>query len=303
MNFTAKDVQALREMTGVGMMKCKEALVEADGNMDKAVEILREKGLATAAKKAGRTAAEGVVSAVVVNGVGAIVEVNCETDFTAQNDKFTSFANSVANVVAESNPADIDALMALPYPNSELTVDGMLKENILVIGENQKVRRFARYESGVNVPYVHMGGKIGVLVNMEVSENIASSDVVVALGKDLAMQIAAMRPTYLDSSAVDADVIAKEEEIIRAQAIQEGKPEKAIPSIVKGRVNKLFEEICLLNQPYVKENKLTVEQHVAAVAKELCGSIAVKAYTRFEKGEGIEKQEVDFAAEVASALK
>ena len=303
MNFTAKDVQALREMTGVGMMKCKEALVEADGNMDKAVEILREKGLATAAKKAGRTAAEGVVSAVVVNGVGAIVEVNCETDFTAQNDKFTSFANSVANVVAESNPADIDALMALPYPNSELTVDGMLKENILVIGENQKVRRFARYESGVNVPYVHMGGKIGVLVNMEVSENIASSDVVVALGKDLAMQIAAMRPTYLDSSAVDADVIAKEEEIIRAQAIQEGKPEKAIPSIVKGRVNKLFEEICLLNQPYVKENKLTVEQHVAAVAKELGGSIAVKAYTRFEKGEGIEKQEVDFAAEVASALK
>ena len=303
MNFTAKDVQALREMTGVGMMKCKEALVEADGNMDKAVEILREKGLATAAKKAGRTAAEGVVSAVVVNGVGAIVEVNCETDFTAQNDKFTSFANSVANVVAESNPADIDALMALPYPNSELTVDGMLKENILVIGENQKVRRFARYESGVNVPYVHMGGKIGVLVNMEVSENIASSDVVVALGKDLAMQIAAMRPTYLDSSAVDAEVIAKEEEIIRAQAIQEGKPEKAIPSIVKGRVNKLFEEICLLNQPYVKENKLTVEQHVAAVAKELGGSIAVKAYTRFEKGEGIEKQEVDFAAEVASALK
>ncbi len=303
MNFTAKDVQALREMTGVGMMKCKEALVEADGNMDKAVEILREKGLATAAKKAGRTAAEGYVSAVVVNGVGAVVEVNCETDFAAQNEKFTSFAKNVAAVIAESNPADVDALMAMPYPDSDLTVDGMLKELILVIGENQKVRRFARYDCGVNVPYVHMGGKIGVLVNMEVSENIAGNEAVITLGKDIAMQIAAMRPTYLDSSAVDASIVAKEEEIIRAQALSEGKPEKAIPSIVKGRVNKLFEEICLLNQPYVKENKLTVEQHVAAVAKELGGSIAIKAYTRFEKGEGIEKQEVDFAAEVASMTK
>ncbi|MBR2520825.1 MAG: elongation factor Ts [Oscillospiraceae bacterium] len=303
MNFTAKDVQALREMTGVGMMKCKEALTAADGDMNKAVEILREKGLAAATKKAGRIAAEGAVSAIVKDGVGAIVEVNCETDFAAKNEKFTGFAENVAAVVADKAPADLDALLALPYPNSEVTVDGMLKENILVIGENLKIRRFDRYGEGVSVPYVHMGGKIGVLVNMEVSDNIKDSEQVVTLGKDLAMQIAAMRPTYLCSKCVPAEEVAKEEEIIRTQALQEGKPEKAIESIIKGRINKFYEEICLLSQPFVKENKISVSQHVANVAKELGGQITVKAFTRYEKGEGIEKKEDNFAAEVAGMVK
>jgi len=303
MNFTAKDVQALREMTGVGMMKCKEALAAADGNVDKAVEILREKGLAAATKKAGRIAAEGTIAAIVKNGVGAIVEVNCETDFAAKNEKFTTFADGVATVVAENAPADLDALLAMPYPGSSVTVDGMLKENILVIGENLKIRRFDRYSEGVNVPYVHMGGKIGVMVNMEVSDNIKDSAEIVALGKDIAMQIAAMRPTYLSSCCVPQEVVAKEEEIIRVQALQEGKPEKAVAAIIKGRINKFYEEICLLSQPFVKENKLSVSQHVAAVAKELGGEITVKAFTRYEKGEGIEKKEDDFAAEVASMVK
>lgn len=303
MNFTAKDVQALREMTGVGMMNCKEALVASDGDINKAVEYLREKGLAAATKKAGRVAAEGAVCAVVKNGVGAIVEVNCETDFAAKNEKFLSFVEDVAGVVAEQDPADLDALLAMPYPGSTQTVDAALKDNVLVIGENLKIRRFARYSSGVSVPYIHMGGKIGVLVNLEVSEGLADNPALLALGKDLAMQTAAMRPSYLDSASVPQDVVAKEQEIARAQAIQEGKPEKALDSIVKGRINKYYEDNCLLNQPFVKENKMSVALHVASVAKELGGNITVKAFTRFERGEGIEKKEDNFAAEVASMVK
>ncbi|MCL2568579.1 MAG: translation elongation factor Ts [Oscillospiraceae bacterium] len=311
MAFSAKDVQTLREMTGVGMMDCKKALTETNGDMDAAVIFLREKGLAAAQKKAGRIAAEGVVAAASVGTVGAVAEINAETDFVAKNESFMAFANDVAKLVAEHNPADLEALLALPYPGSEITVLQMQQEKVMVIGENIQIRRFARYDTGVTVPYVHMGGRIGVLVNLEASENIAANEKVLELGKDLAMQIAAMRPLYLDSTSIDAATIAAEEKIQLAKAIEENKAkdlpddkaEAIAQNMVKGRMNKFFEEVCLVNQPFVKEAKLTVEQHVAALAKALGGTITIKGFTRFERGEGIEKEETDFAAEVASMMK
>ena len=311
MAFTAKDVQTLREMTGVGMMDCKKALTETDGDMDKAVAFLREKGLAAAQKKAGRIAAEGVVAAVLVGGAAAVVEVNAETDFVAKNEGFMTFANDVAKLIAEKNPADLETLLNLPYPGSDGTVQQMQQEKVMTIGENIQVRRFARYDTGLTVPYVHMGGRIGVLVNLEVSPGLETNEKVLELGKDLAMQIAAMRPLYLDSTSVEASVIEQERQIQLSKAFEENKAknlpdEKAqavAESMVKGRMNKFFEEICLVNQPFVKENKLTVEQHVAALAKSLGGQITIKAFTRYERGEGIEKQETDFAAEVASMVK
>ena len=310
MAFTAKDVQQLREMTGVGMMDCKKALEASGGDMDKAVAFLREKGLAAAQKKAGRIAAEGIVAAVNMGNVAAVVEVNAETDFVAQNESFVSFANDVAKLVASENPADLEVLLGLGYPGSDMTVKEMQQEKILVIGENIQIRRFARYETGVTVPYVHMGGRIGVLVNMETAAEIASNDKVVELGKDLAMQIAAMRPTYLDSSQVDQAVAEAERQIQLAKAIEENKA-KNLPddkaqaiaeNMVKGRMNKFFEEVCLLNQPFVKGDKITVEQHVKNLSKELGGEITVKAFTRFERGEGIEKQESNFADEIAKMV-
>ena len=310
MAFTAQDVKDLREMTGVGMMDCKKALTESDGDKDKAIDWLREKGLAAAQKKAGRIAAEGIAYAAIIDNIGVVVEVNAETDFVAQNEKFVDFVKGVAAAVAKNAPADREALLAGMYPDSDKTVQEMLQEMILVIGENISIRRFVRYTTGVNVPYVHAGGKIGVMVNMEVA-NIDNLDTVLTLGKDLAMQIAAMRPTYLDPACVDASELEKEKEIQLAKAIEENRaknlPEDKVrqiaESMVKGRVNKFYEEICLLNQPYVKENKLTVEQHVKQVAKELGGSIVIKGFTRFEKGEGIEKKQENFADEIASLVK
>ena len=312
MAFTAKDVQALREMTGVGMMDCKKALAASDGDMDKAVAFLREKGLAAAQKKAGRVAAEGIVAVTVDSkGQAAIVEVNAETDFVAKNDVFVKFVEDVVGVIADKNPDGLEALMAMEYPGTSQTITEVQQDKVLVIGENIKVRRFARYDSGLTIPYVHMGGKIGVLVNMEVSDNIKGNEAIIELGKDLAMQIAAMRPSYLDSSSVDQTEIEKEHEIQMAKAIEENKA-KDLPddkakmvaeNMVKGRMNKFFEEICLLNQPFVKENKISVEKHVAAVAKSLGGDIKVKAFTRFEKGEGIEKKEDNFAEEIANMVK
>ena len=310
MAFSAKDVQQLREMTGVGMMDCKKALEASGGDIDKAVAFLREKGLAAAQKKAGRVAAEGIVAAVSTGTVAAVVEVNAETDFVAQNESFVNFASDVATIIAEKNPADLEALLALSYPGSDLTVQQMQQEKILVIGENIQIRRFARYETGVTVPYVHMGGRIGVLVNMEVSENLAGNDKVTELGKDIAMQIAAMRPTFLNSSQVDQATVDAEHQIQLAKAIEENKaknlPEDKATAIaenmVKGRMNKFFEEVCLLNQPFVKGDKITVEQHVKNLAKELGGEITVADFTRFERGEGIEKQESNFADEIAKMV-
>lgn len=304
MAFTAQDVKDLREMTGVGMMDCKRALTETDGDMQKAVDWLREKGLAAAQKKAGRIAAEGMAYAAVIDNVGVVVEVNAETDFVAQNEKFIDFVKGVAAAAAKNAPADVAALLASDYGNGK-TVQEMQQEMVLVIGENITIRRFTRYTTGVNVPYVHAGGKIGVMVNMEVA-GIDNMDAVVTLGKDIAMQIAAMRPTYLDKSDVDQAVIDKEKEILTIQAKEDpknaGKPENIIEKMVMGRVGKFYEENCLLQQAFVKGDKISVEQHVKQVAKELGGTIVVKAFTRFEKGEGIEKKQENFAEEISKLV-
>ena len=304
MAFTAADVKNLREMTGVGMMDCKKALAASDGDMDKAVEYLREKGLAAAQKKAGRIAAEGMAYADVFNGVGVVVEVNAESDFVAKNDLFVDYVKNVAAVVAEQDPADLDALYACKYPGSEQNVQEMQNEKVLVIGENIKVRRFARYDTGFSVPYVHMNGRIGVIVNMDTTD---TSETVVELGKDIAMQVAALNPTFLDKSEVSEEFIENEKKIRLAQAKEDpknaGKPDAIIEKIVMGGLNKYYKEICLLQQPFVKDDKVSVEQHVAAVAKTLGASITVKGYTRFEKGEGIEKRQDDLAEEVAKLVK
>ena len=309
MAFTAQDVKELREVTGVGMMDCKRALTESGGDMEKAIAYLREQGLATAQKKAGRITAEGVAYAAVYGDVGVVVEVNSETDFVAKNDMFTGFVKGVAEAIATGAPADVEALLASKYPGIEKTVAEQQQEMILVIGENISVRRFTRYTEGLSIPYVHAGGKIGVIVNLDAS-GISDMDAVTELGKDLAMQIAAMRPLYLDISSVDPAELEKEKEIQYNKAFEESKAknlpdEKArqiAENMVKGRINKFYEEICLLNQPFVKGDKITVEKHVQQTGKALGGQITIKAFTRFEKGEGIEKRQDDFAAEVAGMV-
>ncbi len=310
MAFTAADVKKLREMTSVGMMDCKKALTESDGDFDKAIEILREKGLAKAAKKAGRIAAEGVVCARVCdkNGVGAIIEVNSETDFVAKNADFQKFVSDLAYVVISEAPKDIEALKECKM--GERTVQQELQDKVLTIGENIQIRRFDRFdESTVNVSYVHMGGVIGVLVGLEVSEGLKGNPTVLELGKDIGMQAAAMNPSFIDKSQVDDATLAKEKEILLAQALEENKnaakpkPENIIHKMVEGRISKYYEENCLLQQAFVKENKESVEQHIAAVAKAVGGTIKLAKCVRYEKGEGIEKKQDDFAAEVAAMAK
>ena len=304
MGITAKDVQKLREMTGVGMMDCKKALTEAEGDMDKAIEILREKGLAASAKKAGRIAAEGMAYAAVIDGVGVVVEVNAETDFVGKNEKFVDFVKGVAATVAKNAPADMDALMACKYMDTDLTVEQQQQEMVLVIGENIKVRRFARFADGVSVAYVHAGGKIGVLVNLETSLPAEKVEVV---GKDVAMQIAALNPRFWDKAQVTQDVLDEEKKILMVQMENDpkmaGKPEQVREKIVVGKLNKFYAENCLLQQEFVKDNSMTVEKYIASAAKELGGEIKFADAVRFEKGEGIEKKQENFAAEIASMVK
>ena len=306
MAVTAKDVQKLREMTNVGMMDCKKALLASDGDFDKAIDWLREKGLAAQTKKAGKIAAEGVSYAVVSEqGVGVVIEVNSQTDFVAKNAVFQEFVRDLAGIVAQQNPADVEALKACTYPGTDRTVAEVTADKVLSIGENIQIRRFVRYADGVNVPYIHMGGKIGVLVNLAV-EGI-EAEKVVELGKDLAMQIAAMNPSFLDKADVSQATLDKEKEIQLALMDNDpkmaGKPLQVKEKIVLGKMGKYYEDNCLMQQAFVKENKITVEKHVADTAKQLGGKIQVKAYTRFATGEGIEKKEEDFAAEVASMVK
>ena len=302
MAISAKEVQALREMTGVGMMECKKALVETNGDMDKAVEYLREKGLAASQKKAGRIAAEGAALATVVDGVGVVVEVNAETDFVGKNEKFVEFVKGVAAVVAKENPADMDALMAAPYGNGR-SVQEEQQEMVLVIGENIKVRRFARFSEGTSVSYVHAGGKIGVLVNFDTD---LSADKVEAVGKDVAMQIAAMHPRFWDKSQVDDATLENEKKIMQVQMANDpkmaGKPEKVLEGIITGKLRKFYEENCLLQQAFVKDGSMSVEQYIASAAKAAGGSITFKDAVRFEKGEGIEKKQENFAEEIAKQL-
>lgn len=306
MAFTANDVKTLREMTGVGMLDCKKALAETEGDMDKAVEYLREKGLAAAQKKAGRIAAEGMAYAEVFRDVAALVEVNAETDFVAKNEQFVEFVKDICYVVGRWGPVDMQTLMTLPYRKTGLTVQQMLQEKILVIGENIQIRRFARYDNGMSIAYNHMNGRIGVLLNMEVSDGLEENETVIELGKDIAMQIAAMNPSFLDKSDVGQDILDKEKEIQLATMENDpkmaAKPEKVKQGIVMGKLGKYYEENCLLQQDFVKENKTTVEKHVVAVAKEVGGTIKVTGYYRFEKGEGLEKKQENFAEEIAKQL-
>ena len=303
MAFTAADVKTLREMTGVGMMDCKKALAASDGDMDKAVEFLREKGLAASAKKAGRIAAEGMAYAAVIDGVGVVVEVNAETDFVGKNEKFVDFVKGVAATVAANKPATLEELLECKYLGTELTVTQQTQEMVLVIGENIKVRRFAFFTDGVTVPYIHAGGKIGVLVNLEVSGGIDATEI----GKDVAMQIAALNPRFWDKSQVTQDVLDEEKKIMMVQMANDpkmaSKPEQVREKIVVGKLNKFYAENCLLQQEFVKDNSMSVEKYIASAAKALGGTVTFKDAVRFEKGEGIEKKQEDFAAEIASMVK
>ena len=306
MAFSATDVKNLREMTGVGMMDCKKALVATDGDMDKAVEWLREKGMAASVKKAGRVAAEGMAYAAVIDGVGVVVEVNAETDFVGKNEKFVDFVKGVAATAAKENPADLDALMECKYSGTDLTVTQQQQEMVLVIGENIKVRRFARYAEGVSIPYVHAGGKIGVLVNLETG---LSAEQVTELGKNIAMQIAALNPRFWDKSQVTQEVLDEEKKVMMAQMENDpkmaNKPEQVREKIVMGKLNKFYAENCLLQQDSVRADVFegSVEAYIAHVAKELGGAITFKTAVRFEKGEGIEKKQENFADEIASLVK
>ena len=306
MAITAKDVMELRKQTDCGMMECKKALTEADGNFEKAVEILRERGLATAAKKAGRIAAEGMVFADYCPKckVGVVIEVNAETDFVAKNDKFVAFVKDATKVIMEQNPADVEALMNCKMGDE--TVDAALKNLILVIKENIKIRRFVRYE-GVCSAYVHGGGTHGILVNFETSDEVAAKAEFVTYGKDIAMQVAAANPSYVDEASVPAEVVAKEKEIMLAQMAGDpktaNKPEAVKQKMIEGKIKKFFKEACLVDQEFVKDGDLTVAQYTAKVAKELGGDIKIVKFTRFQKGEGLEKRNDDFASEVASMVK
>ena len=291
MAFTAQDVKALREKTGVGMMECKKALVEADGDMDKAVDFLRERGLAAAAKKATRIAAEGVVlpyyDAEAKKGV--VVEVNSETDFVAQNAEFKAFVQNVAKQVVDKNPKDVEELLAQPAEFEEgKTVQEALVGKIATIGENLSIRRFARFESeGLVAKYIHGDGKIAVLVNMaKGTEEVA---------KDICMQIAAARPEYVKQDEVPAERVAKEMEILKIQTMNEGKPEAIAEKIVLGRINKFYQEICLVDQEFVKDPSKKVS--------DILKDSKVLEFARFETGEGIEKKEENFAEEVMKQLK
>ena len=303
MAISAADVKNLREMTGVGMMDCKKALTECDGNMDKAIEYLREKGLAASAKKAGRIAAEGMAYAAVVDGVGVVVEVNAETDFVGKNEKFQNFVKGVAAVAAKEDPADLDALMAAPFGNGH-TVEEERQEMVLVIGENIQVRRFARFTENSSTAYIHAGGKIGVLVNFKV-EGVDATDV----AKDVAMQIAALNPRFWDKSQVSQEVLDEEKKIMMAQMANDpkmaNKPEQVREKIVMGKLNKFYAENCLLQQEFVRGDIFTgtVEQYIADAAKKLGGKIEFVDAVRFEKGEGIEKKQENFADEIAKMVK
>lgn len=306
--FTAKDVQALREKTGAGMMECKKALVEADGDMDKAVDVLRERGLAAATKKASRIAAEGVVLAYYdeEKKVGVLVEVNSETDFVAKNEKFKALVLGVAKTIVSENPADVEALTAMKFDGSEHTVAETFQEAVLSIGENMKIRRFVRVE-GVAATYIHAGGAVGVMVMFDTDDATAVKDEFKVMGKDVAMQVAAMSPLYLDEASVPADVIEHEKEINLAQMKEDpkmaNKPAQVLEKIVAGKMGKYFTEVCLMDQEFVKDSEYDVKGYVASVAKKLGSDIKVTGFYRYAKGEGLQKREDDFAAEVAGMMK
>ena len=299
MAFTAKDVAALRAKTGCGMMDCKKALTESNGDMDKAVDVLREKGLAKAAKKAGRVAAEGVAFACTNNeeNIGVVIEVNAETDFVAKNAEFQKFVQTCANTIIEKDPCDVEALKATVDSESGKTIADLLQEKIVTIGENIQIRRFKRIEGMVST-YVHAGGRIGVMVKFEADEKVKAEPKFKEFAKD-----AAVNPGFLNEASVPAEVIEHEKKILTEQVINEGKPANIAEKIVNGKMAKFYKENCLVDQIFVKDNDLTVDKYTKKIAKELNTDIKIVEFVRFEKGEGIEKREDNFAKEVQDMIK
>ena len=302
MAFTAADVKALREITGCGMMDCKKALTETNGDKDKAIEFLREKGLATAEKKSGRIAADGIVHANVVDGIGVLLEVNSETDFVAKNADFQQFVADVAKQIKETAPADVESLLAATFVDGTETINDMLINKIATIGENLTVRRFERYE-GVVETYIHGGGKIGVMVAFDVDPAKADAPEFKEYAHDIAMQVAAAKPEYLNRDSIPEEVVAKETEILTAQAMNEGKPQNIAEKMVAGRINKYFKEICLVDQPFIKDGDKTVTAYTKEISEKIGAEIKIEKFARFEKGEGIEKKEDNFAEEIANMVK
>ena len=302
---TSAMVKELRERTGAGMMDCKKALVESDGDMDKAIEWLREKGLSQAAKKASRIAAEGVVAQYTNdNGsVGVIVEINCETDFVARTDNFLAFCKNVAKHIALAKPADVDELLGQKFVDDDAkTISDLVSDATVAIGEKISIRRFVRYEStGVVSTYIHLGGSVGVIV--EVATDKPENEDVKAFAHDLALQIAAARPEAVRREEVDASKLEKEKEILRAQAINEGKPEKIVERMVEGRIEKYYKEVCLLDQAFVKDPDKSIKGLMGEIAKASGATLDIVRFTRYERGEGIEKRQDNFAEEIAAQMK
>ena len=304
---TAAMVKELRERTNAGMMDCKKALLAADGDMDKAIDWLREKGLAQAAKKASRVAAEGVVAQYVTpcGCTGVIVEVNCETDFVAKTDNFAAFANNVAKHIAKANPADVDELMNQKFVDDETkTISDLVSEATVAIGEKISVRRFARFQTeGVVATYIHMGGKVGVLVEVATSEEGKNNEDVKQFAHDLCLQIAAAKPEAVRREEVDSEKLEKEREIQRAKALEASKPEKIVDRIVDGQIEKYYKEVCLLDQQFVKDPDKSIKGLMAEVSKAAGAPLDVVRFARFERGEGIEKRKDNLAAEIAAMQK
>ena len=308
MAITANDIKVLRDKTGVGMMECKKALTEANGDIEQAIVLLRERGIAAAAKKASRIAAEGMVYPFYCDqcGTAGIVEVNTETDFAAKNEKFADFVKNLAALIAKEAPADVEALLKLTYPGDGLTVEQELNNMILTIGEKINIRRFVRYAADANSVYAiynhHMAGKVAVVTKLHVSENLVGNDAVQAFGKDVCMGVAANRPEFVTSADVPAERLESEREILKAQVMNEGKPAAVADKIVNGRLGKFYEEVCLVDQPYIRDMKISVKTQAAELSKQLGGTVEVVAFTRYECGEGIEKREDNFAEEVGKMI-
>ena len=304
MSFTAKDVKELREKTGCGMMDCKKALTSSNGDMEKAIDFLREKGLAAAAKKSSRIAAEGLAMAYTNedSSVGVAIEVNSETDFVAKNADFQAFVKLCAETVMKQKPASVEELLTAKTENGQ-TIEAALQEKILVIGENIKIRRFELLE-GVVASYVHAGGKIGVLVKFDVADkSVVSGEAFKTFAKDIAMQVAAASPAYLRREEVPAEVLEHEKKILKEQIVQGGAPEKVADKILEGKIGKYYKEVCLVDQPFVKDGHMSVADYAKNVSKELGTEIKIDAFVRFEKGQGLEKKEDNFADEVAGMIK
>ena len=304
-NISAKEVAALRKKTGCGMMECKKALVEAEGDMEAAIKVLRERGLAVAAKKADRIAAEGIVDILTEGNATAIIEVNSETDFVAKNETFQVFVKNLLKVILKNRPADLDALNACVYPDSDMTVDEKVKDMIFTIGENMHIRRFQVID-GVVSTYIHGKGSIGVVVTFDTDADTAGKDAFKEMAKNVALQVAAMPVLYLNKEAVPSSVLEEEKGVLMSQIKNDpkmaSKPEQIIEKMVLGRIGKYYEQNCLMEQEYVKDDKVTVGQYVQNTAKELGAQVKVTGFVRYERGEGLEKREENFAEEIAKMV-